>query len=431
MHAILATLGTDGDLIPFSGLGMRLRERGHRATLVTAEPYGPLAAGLGLGFRALICDAEFRAPLADPDFWHPIKGPAISARWVTPYILRQHALLDELAANADAVLVASPGVAAARLVQERRGTPLATVVLQAWLIPSISDPPVMPGFPLPRRVPRWTGELYWRLVDVAGGWLVGRHLNRARAALGLDPVRRLFRWWHSPDLILGMFPGWYGLPQADWPPQVGLAGFPLCDGRTGGEPPPEVVRFCRDGDPPVAFTFGTGMMHAQALFREALEVCRRLGVRGLLVTRYRHHLPAQLPPSVLACDFAPFLQLFPLCAAVVHHGGMGTVAKALATGTPQFILPMGYDQFDNAARVKALGAGDSLRSGRRSIGRLAETLARVMDEGTRARCREVADRLRGEDAFETAAELVEGLAGRPRRASASIGRSTRPDVGID
>ena len=48
MHAILITLGTDGDIIPFAELGTRLRQRGHRATLVTAEHYGPLAAELGL-----------------------------------------------------------------------------------------------------------------------------------------------------------------------------------------------------------------------------------------------------------------------------------------------------------------------------------------------------------------------------------------------
>jgi rhamnosyltransferase subunit B len=172
-------------------------------------------------------------------------------------------------------------------------------------------------------------------------------------------------------------------------------------------------------------------MHAEDRFREALEACRRLGARGLFVTRYRHQLPSRLPPSVLACDFAPFLGLFPLCAAVVHHGGIGTVAKALATGTPQLILPMAYDQLDNAARVKGLGAGDSLTSGRRRVARMAETLALVMDDRTRASCLQVAGRFRGDDALETAAKLVEGLAHRPCRAPNSIERSTQLDVGIE
>ena len=164
-----------------------------------------------------------------------------------------------------------------------------------------------------------------------------------------------------------MFPGGFGPPQPDWPPQTKLTGFPLYDGQPGGGLPPEILHFCLAGDPPIAFTFGTGMMHAADTFRKAVEVCRLLGKRGILLTRYERQLPAPLPTSMRTFEFAPFLALFPLCAAVVHHGGIGTVAKALSTGTPQLILPMAFDQPDNAARVKSLGAGESLKSGRWKI----------------------------------------------------------------
>jgi rhamnosyltransferase subunit B len=354
-----------------------LRARGHRVTLVTNEQSRALAADLDLGFRALLSEEEATAPLANPNFWHPIKGGAIAARWVTPFIDRQYALLDGLSSDEDAVLVASPGVVAARLVQEVRGTPLATLILQPGLIPSIAAPPEMPGFTLPRRAPRWIGGVYWRLLDLAGGRIVGRHLNKVRVTLGLEPVRRFFRWWYSPDLIIGMFPDWYGPPPADWPPQMRLTGFPMYDGRPGGDMPPEILQFCVAGDPPIAFTFGTGMMHAADIFRKALEVCRVLGKRGIFLTKYARQLPAPLPPSAQSWAFAPFLELLPLCAAVVHHGGIGTVAKALTTGTPQLILSMAFDQFDIAARVRSLGAGDSLESGaleNRANGRLAHPL---------------------------------------------------------
>lgn len=172
MHAILVTVGTDGDVFPYAGLGAMLRARGHRVTLVTNEQSRALATELGLDFRALLSEEEARGPLADPDFWHPIKGGPIAARWVAPYIHRQYALLDELSSDADSVLVASPGVVSARLVQETRGRPLATLILQPGLIPSVDAPPAMPGFTLPRRAPRWAGDLYWRLVDLAvhGSW---------------------------------------------------------------------------------------------------------------------------------------------------------------------------------------------------------------------------------------------------------------------
>ena len=81
-------------------------------------------------------------------------------------------------------------------------------------------------------------------------------------------------------------------------------------------------------------------------------------MRGILLTKYAAQVPDPLPPNVIRVGFAPFRKLFPRCAAVVHHGGIGTVAKALAAGVPQLVLPGAFDQTDNATRVKRLGAGD-------------------------------------------------------------------------
>ncbi len=67
-----------------------------------------------------------------------------------------------------------------------------------------------------------------------------------------------------------------------------------------------------------------------------------------------------LPPSVIHCEFVPFSQLLPRAAALVHHGGIGTCAQGLAAGVPQIVMPMAYDQLDNASRLKRLGVADSL-----------------------------------------------------------------------
>jgi UDP:flavonoid glycosyltransferase YjiC (YdhE family) len=413
MHAILVTTGTDGDVYPYIGLATMLRARGHRVTLVTNEPFRAWAADLGFAFHPLVSDRELQDVLAHPDFMHPLKSGYLMARWGAGLLPRQYELLTQLAQDDEAVLVANPGVLAARLVQEKLARPLATLLLQPGMIPSVCAPPAMPGdLTLPRRAPRPIGKLYWALIQGFGYLLVARPLNRLRAGLGLKPVRRLFDWWWSPELVIGMFPDWYGPPQSDWPPQIRLAGFPMYDGERGTGLPAEVLEFCRAGPPPIAFTLGTGMMHAAGFFRAALAACRALGARGLFLTKYRQQLPSPLPPFVRHCAFAPFRQLLPHCAAVVHHGGAGTVAKALATGTPQVILPLAWDQPDNARRVKRLGVGDWLRQRQRSGSHLAEALARVMRPRTRARCREVAARFGASDALEVAAKWIEEFANR-------------------
>src|SRR5207248_592859 len=127
----------------------------------------------------------------------------------------------------------------------------------------------------------------------------------------------------------------------------------------------------------------------------SLKACQRLGLRGIFLTRFAEQLPA-LPSTVKHVSFAPFRELFPRCAAVVHHGGIGTVAKALAAGVPQVILPLAYDQKDNAIRVKRLDIGDWVRAGRANGSRVAEKLAGVMTESVRERCAAIAQRFSGE-----------------------------------
>jgi UDP:flavonoid glycosyltransferase YjiC (YdhE family) len=411
MHAILATMGTDGDVFPYVGLGAKLRARGHQVTLAAPEPYRGLAADLGLALEPLVTAEEARRMLADPDLWHPLRSGPMMARWGAGMLPRQYELLAGLAARPGSVLVANPGVLAARVVQDKRTCPMATLLLQPGLFPSTSAPPEMPaGLTLPRGMPRPIGRLYWAAVDAAGWLLAGRPLNRLRAALGLGPVRRLFQWWLSEELVIGLFPPWYAAPQPDWPAQVRLAGFSRYDGDRGGELADDVRSFCQAGPPPVAFTFGTGMTHGTALFRAAAVACRLLGARGLLLTKYPHQVPASLPPGVRHCAFAPFRHLFPLCAAVVHHGGVGTTAKALAAGAAQVILPLAWDQPDNARRLEVLGVGATLGPRQRTAGHLARALLRLMTPEVRARCRAVAERAQKMDGLEVAAEWVEGLA---------------------
>lgn len=412
MHALLVTFGTDGDVFPYIGLGVHLRSRGHRVTLAAPASHQRLAEAHGLAFHPLTSDADMHALLSNPDFWHPVKTATHSARWGVRLIPQQYELLTVLADAKDTLLVANPGLFAAALVHEKLGRPMASVLLQPGLIPSSIQPPVMPVITFPPWTPRPALDLFWRLLDGVGDQLVSKHLNPIRASLGLKPMRRIFANWLSPQLVLGFFPDWYGPPQADWPPQLQLIGFPMFNGGNIGELAPELREFCRQGEPPVVFTFGTGMMHAEKLFQAAVEACRQLGVRGLFLTKYPQQLPASLPAHIRPIEFAPFTELFPHCAAVVHHGGIGTAAKSLAAGTPQLIIPFAFDQMDNAARVKRLGAGDSLKLKRVNAATLARALKPLLASETRARCQSIATRFTAQNPFAIAAHHLETLAAR-------------------
>ena len=410
MHILLTSVGTDGDILPFAALGRELRNRGHRITLAAAESYAPLAAELGFEFAPLVSRAENDALFGHPDFWNPLKTAPLAAAWGVRFLERQYAVIRGLVTE-ETVLVANPAVFAASLAAEVTGAPRITLAPQPWMIRSAAAPPVLlPGLAWLRRAPRPVWNLIWRSMDAVVDGLVGPELNRLRKSLGLPARRRIFRDWFSEDLVLGMFPEWYGPPAADWPPQLRLTGFPLFDGGPDAGLSGELRTFCLAGSPPVAFTFGTGMAHPGARFRAALEACERTGSRGIFITGFPASLPRPLPPAVMQIPRAPFRALFPLCAAVVHHGGIGTVAAAMAAGVPQLICPVCFDQADNGYRVRRLGLGAMPRGGKLTGKRLAAALENLPAAGGMERRSAIQEKIDAPASLRQAADQVEDFA---------------------
>ncbi len=237
------------------------------------------------------------------------------------------------------------------------------------------------------------------MYNAAERWVIDRTicptLNQWRIELGLAPVRRVTRWWHSPWCVACLFPEWFATVQPDWPDNLIQTSFPLWDEATDEPLPVPLAAFLSAGDAPIAFTPGSANVFGREFFAAACAACDRLGRRGLLLTRFAEHLPAQLPRSVLHVPYAPFSQLLPRCAALVHHGGIGSMSQAMAAGIPQLIVALAHDQFDNASRVQQLGIGDLVPHRRLTGQRLAATLTRLWNStATSQECRQVAARWR-------------------------------------
>ena len=392
-HMILASAGTHGDVFPYVALGRELLRRGHRVTLAVNEGYQELANQLGFEFAALISEDETQALLQNPDVWHPVKCGVVGARWGASVLPRHYEVMNALSAEPDSVMVASPAIMAARMIQEKFGRPLVSIKHIPWIIASSSSPPAMTsGYTLPTWAPRPLAECYWWTVDMALHILMRGAFNRFRKSIGLPPVYRVFRWWTSPDLAIGLFPDWYAEPQPDWPPQLKVSGFPVFDGQSDGKLDEEVLNFCHNNGPPVVFTFGTGMQHARELFEEASQACLESGRSGILLSRDASQIPSGLPESVRHFSYVPLRQLLPHCSAIVHHGGMGTTARALAAGTPQLIVPHAWDQLDNALRVMRLNVGRMLKRRHCTADQISQSLSNLLTDSTKKACQQIADR---------------------------------------
>lgn len=419
MHAVLVALGSSGDVHPFIGLGRELALRGHAVTLVAAGWFRDVVERAGLDFLDPLPELDFTASIRDERLWHPLNGARLvldllGRPLLEPvYRIVERARSADLAAGRRTVVAASTLACGARVARERLGVPLVTIHLSPMLIRSLDDPPRIPGL-FVHRGPRWFRRLQWRLADTLLDAAVGRWLGPFRAGLGLPPVRGLFREWiHSPDATLGMFPEWFAPRWPECPRAIEPVGFPLYSEEGATEPPPEVARWIADGSAPLLFTPGSANVHGHAFFAAAADACVRLGRRGLLLTRFPEQIPSHLPPGVRHVDFVPFRWLVPRAAALVHHGGIGTLSQGLAAAVPQVVMPMGFDQFDNAARLEQLGVGTGIARRRFRGPLLATTLGRLLgDPRVAARCREVADRFGPNSSLAAVADRVERIAER-------------------
>jgi rhamnosyltransferase subunit B len=172
---------------------------------------------------------------------------------------------------------------------------------------------------------------------------------------------------------------------------------------------PELEAFLAEGSPPVVATPGTANRHATDFFAAVAAALGKLGRRGLFLTGYPEQLPS-LPGTILARRYVPFSSVLPRAAALVHHGGIGTTAQGLAAGIPQLIMPMGFDQPDNALRATRLGVGRWLAPGRFTVERVTEALDDLLGSPEVARAAaEYRERLGRENGIKVVCDVVEGL----------------------
>ena len=382
--------------------------------VLTAGPFRELVQGAGLDFVQTLSAEEFYEVTENPDLWHPRRGLALVMGMAAENLARGYRLIEEVYRPGD-VFVGHLLSAGARIFQEKHQASAATIQLAPSGIRSIDQvPPLAPGLDI-SSWPRPLKRLFWWLVD---RFMIGPHLvpalNNFRAELGLDPVHRPFKGWlNSPRLVIAMFPDWFGGSPRDWPPQLVEVGFPLYDEADLHETDDELEAFLcahEASGGPVALTPGSANRHGREFFVAGLAAADKLGRAALCLTGFPEQLPDPLPDFAFHARYAPFSRVFPRCCVVAHHGGIGTLGQGLAAGVPHLVMPLGFDQPDNAARLQRLGVGDWLVPAKfqaPAVAKKLETLVGSVD--VRQACETYRDALAGEDAIGKACELLEGM----------------------
>ena len=415
MRVVFATFGSLGDLHPYIAIARELKRRGHRPVIATFEAFrepveassvdfAPLRPSMdGFGDRASVMRR-----LVDPR-----RGPEVLVREMfMPHLRESYEDLERAAAGTD-LLVNHPLVFVGPLLAEKHGLPWASTVLAPLSLFSAADPPVLPGAPWLRAM-RVLGTGAYRFVFRIPRLMMRRWeapLYRLRGDLGLSvpgPVAQM-EGQYSPALNLALFSGTFAGRQPDWPPNTVLCGFPRYDG-----PPPDAATqaaldaFLASGEPPLVFALGSSaVLVADDFWRHAIEAARRLDQRALLITGAPPEELGALPSSIRVFRYLPYSSAFPHAAAIVHPGGIGTLAQALAAGRPQLIVPVAFDQPDNARHAVALGTARSVPFRKATGDAMARELSPLLGQaGYAARAASLARAIGAEDAAGTACDAL-------------------------
>ena len=313
-----------GNVTPAIVTGVRIRDAGHHVVVIGPPSLGERVSTAGLEF----------VPRLVPDEWD-VESMATSVR----DLIERHAI--------DAVVVdyMLPGAISGA---EATGRPTAALVhtLYAALWRD--------GSPHPMAFAAGTDEV-----------------NRARAAVGLEPVTHVGELLDRVDRVLVTCPAEVDLVMPDIAASVRYVGAAM---EPAGRP--WIERRFSDR-PLVVVSMGTTPMGEEDLVQRVLDALGDEPVEVLaLVGDHLRPESFRAPRNALVRGYVRHTAVLPSADVVVTHGGLGTVLAALRFGVPMLCVPLGREQPENAAAVERLGAGrvlptdasiDDIRSATRDL----------------------------------------------------------------
>ena len=166
-----------------------------------------------------------------------------------------------------------------------------------------------------------------------------------------------------------------------------------------------------DGGALIYFSLGSLGSADVALMRRVIE-CLAATPHRYVVSKGPLHAELQLAGNMDGAEFLPQTSVIPRADLVITHGGNNTTTECLHFGKPMIVLPLFWDQHDNAQRVDELGFGVRLDAYRFTDAQLHGALARLLgDTALRDRLAAAAADIQRRQGLHRAADVIESAAG--------------------
>ncbi len=386
MKIVFAAFGSLGDMHPVNALGIELKKRGHHIIFAAMEFYREKIETLGFEFRPM-------RPHLDPNnkdlakkLMDAKKGSELLLReLILPNLRPMYEDLLKAVHDAD-LLISTEVVFAAQSVAEKTGVKWMTTTLAPGTLLSAHDPFVPPTALWLRHLrflgSTFHGAMYGFVKRMIDSWFAD--YREFRREIGLSENGNPLFEGKSNLLNLAMFSRVLGKPQPDWHSPTLQTGFCFYDGADDmGKMPEDLTKFLDAGEPPIVFTLGSAaVMDARDFFEESAKAAQILGKRAVLLYGIFNEPPKITDANIAAFNYAPYSQVFPRAACVVHQGGVGTTSQVLRAGVPHLFMPFSHDQPDNAARCERLGVAKIISRDRYTADSAAKNLRELLADKT-------------------------------------------------
>ena len=402
-----------------AGIGAVLRGQGHRVVFIVEESFAGTLEARGFEERLIRLGPPPEHEEVPGQFWKdfirdttPVfrrrtieqlerfiaptfKALIDGARYVDD---RLREIFDELQPD---VIVEDNVVAFPAL--EASGTPWVRIVscnpaeLKDELVP-----PVFSGYPTGER-DGW--EDYWQEYRRAIGPVRDEHDEFCRAA-GASGLGELDLMNTSSHLNLYVYPQELDYARAN-PPVGRWQALESCvrDEAEAWTPPAGV-------GPLVYLSLGSLGSADVELMQRLIDTLDELDDVRVVVSLGPQHALLRLPAGMTGAEYLPQTEVLRHVDAVITHGGNNTVTECMHFGSPMIVLPLFWDQHDNAQRVAERGFGLRLDTYGHHPDELRQALRSVLaDAGLRRRMRAVATRLQSRPGTLAAAAAIARLVG--------------------
>lgn len=416
MKIVFAVFGSLGDMHPMNALGLELKKRGYHIIFATMDFYREKIETLGFEFRPMRPhlhpdDKELAKKLMDAKSGSEL----LLKELILPNLRPMYADLTEAVKDAD-LLISTEVVFAAASVAEKTAIKWITTTLAPGTFLSAYDPFVPPTALYLRHFrflgKTFHGAMFGIVRRVINSWF--EPYRAFRREIGLDEGRNPLFEGKSDLLNLAMFSKVLGKPQPDWAKSTLQTGFCFYDGKDDyGAIGEDLQNFLDAGEPPIVFTLGSAaVMDARDFFEESANAAQILGKRAVLLYGMFNEPPKLVEngKQILAVPYAPYSQVFPRAACVVHQGGIGTTSQVLRAGVPHLIMPYSHDQPDNAARCERIGVAKIISRDKYTAKNASKKLRELLaDENYKTNAIEAAKVVNAEHGTKVACDAVEEI----------------------